>query len=79
MHLDCRDLPNGSEIKGDICIVGAGTAGISMALQWINTPYKVIEPGEGFFRSVEGCFGLGPHQGRQKRTLGPVKENPGTR
>ena len=42
MHLDCRDLPNGSEIKGDICIVGAGTAGISMALQWINTPYKVI-------------------------------------
>ena len=31
-----------SVIEGDICIVGAGAAGISMALEWNNTPYKVI-------------------------------------
>ena len=42
MHIDARDMDNNSLIEGDICIVGAGAAGISMALEWVNTPYKVI-------------------------------------
>lgn len=42
MHIDARNLPNNSTIEGDICIIGAGTAGISIALDWINTPHKVI-------------------------------------
>jgi choline dehydrogenase-like flavoprotein len=42
MHIDARTLPNNTLIEGDICIIGAGAAGISMALEWINTPYKVI-------------------------------------
>ena len=42
MHADARLLENNSLIEGDICIVGAGAAGISMALEWDNTPYKVI-------------------------------------
>lgn len=42
MHIDARELSNGTLIEGDICIVGAGAAGISIALQWINTNYKVI-------------------------------------
>ena len=42
MHIDARELENNSIIEGDICIIGAGAAGISMALEWINTPYKVI-------------------------------------
>jgi choline dehydrogenase-like flavoprotein len=42
MHVDGRLLENDSLIEGDICIVGAGAAGISMALDWDNTPYKVI-------------------------------------
>jgi choline dehydrogenase-like flavoprotein len=42
MHTDARKLDNGTLIEGDICIVGAGACGISMALDWINTPYKVI-------------------------------------
>ena len=42
MHIDARKLDNHSVIEGDICIVGAGTAGISIALDWMNTPYKVI-------------------------------------
>lgn len=42
MHQDARQLENNSVIEGDICIIGAGAAGISMALEWINTPYKVI-------------------------------------
>ncbi len=42
MYIDARKPVNGTLIEGDICIVGAGAAGISMALEWINTPYKVI-------------------------------------
>ena len=42
MHIDARNLPNNSIIDGDLCIVGAGAAGISIALDWMNTPYKVI-------------------------------------
>ena len=42
MHIDARELANNSTIQGDICIVGAGAAGISIARDWDNTPYKVI-------------------------------------
>src|SRR5258708_16002793 len=42
MHKDATKLEDHSLIEGDICIAGAGAAGISMALEWINTPYKVI-------------------------------------
>lgn len=49
MHLDARTLDNNTLIEGDICIVGAGTAGISIALDWIDTPYKVIMLESGGF------------------------------
>src|SRR5579871_3887902 len=42
MFINARNLPNNSVIEGDVCIVGAGVAGISMALDWENTKYKVI-------------------------------------
>ncbi len=42
MHLDARHLPDQTHIEGDICIIGAGPAGISIAMEWNNTPYKVI-------------------------------------
>jgi len=42
MYIDARKLDNNTLIEGDICIVGAGAAGISLALEWMNTPYKVI-------------------------------------
>src|SRR5688572_16779847 len=42
MYTDARKLENGSLIEGDICVVGAGAAGITLAMEWINTPYKVI-------------------------------------
>jgi choline dehydrogenase-like flavoprotein len=42
MHIDARKIDNNSIIEGDLCIIGAGAAGISMALEWFNTPYKVI-------------------------------------
>lgn len=42
MHFDARNLPNNSTIEGDICIIGAGAAGISIALDWSKTGKKVI-------------------------------------
>ena len=42
MHIDARNLDNNSIIEGDVCIVGAGAAGISIALDWIDSPFKVI-------------------------------------
>jgi choline dehydrogenase-like flavoprotein len=42
MHIDARKLENNSIIEGDICIIGAGAAGISIALDWNNLNHKVI-------------------------------------
>jgi choline dehydrogenase-like flavoprotein len=42
MHADARNIPDNSVIEGDVCIVGAGAAGISIALDWMKSPYKVI-------------------------------------
>jgi len=42
MHIDARNLENNTTIEGDICIVGAGASGISMALDLMNTKHKVI-------------------------------------
>jgi choline dehydrogenase-like flavoprotein len=42
MHIDARGLDNGSFIEGDLCIIGAGAAGISMALEWMASGRKVI-------------------------------------
>jgi choline dehydrogenase-like flavoprotein len=42
MHVDARTMDNNSLIEGDICIVGAGAAGLSIAMEWINTSHKVI-------------------------------------
>src|SRR6266852_9451735 len=42
MHLDARTLPNGSVLEADLCIVGAGAAGISMTLEWIGSRHKVL-------------------------------------
>jgi choline dehydrogenase-like flavoprotein len=35
-------MDNNSNIEGDICIIGAGTVGISIAMELINSSYKVI-------------------------------------
>ena len=42
MHTDARTLDDGSIIEGDLCIIGAGAAGISMALEWNGAPQRVI-------------------------------------
>ena len=42
MHTDARTLDNGRQIEGDLCIVGAGAAGITLALEWIGKGDRVL-------------------------------------
>jgi len=42
VHVDARTLPDGSVIEGDLCIIGAGAAGISIALEWIGSSRTVL-------------------------------------
>ena len=42
MHIDARTLPDGGLLEGDLCIVGAGAAGISMALEWAGSSRTVL-------------------------------------
>jgi choline dehydrogenase-like flavoprotein len=42
MHTDARKIENNTLIEGDLCIVGAGASGISLAMEWANAKRKVI-------------------------------------
>lgn len=42
MHIDARTLPTNSIHEADICIIGAGPAGISIALEWMGLHHSVI-------------------------------------
>lgn len=42
MHIDARNAENNTLIEGDVCIIGAGAAGITIAMEWLNSPYKII-------------------------------------
>jgi choline dehydrogenase-like flavoprotein len=42
MHVDARHMENHSTIEGDLCIIGAGAAGISLAREWMHSSFKVI-------------------------------------
>lgn len=42
VHTDTRTLENGSLIEGDLCIVGAGAAGITLARAWIGRGQRVL-------------------------------------
>ena len=42
MIIDANSFPDGQSLEADLCIVGAGAAGISMALQYIGTKIDVL-------------------------------------
>jgi choline dehydrogenase-like flavoprotein len=42
MILDANNLPAGRPLSADVCIVGAGAAGLSVALQFIGTKIEVL-------------------------------------
>ena len=41
MFVDARRLASGERIETDVCIVGAGAAGITVAREFVNTPVRV--------------------------------------
>lgn len=51
MMKDARELPPGSQIEADLCIIGAGPAGLAMALRLDGAPFRV---------AVLESGGLGP-------------------
>ncbi|WP_448190946.1 GMC oxidoreductase [Azospirillum sp. sgz301742] len=53
MIVDARSLPNGAALDADICIVGAGAAGLTIARSMIGTPWKVALLESGGF-DVDG-------------------------
>ena len=49
MHFDGRAVPRDTELTADLCIIGAGAAGISMALELAGGPLSVLMLESGGF------------------------------
>lgn len=50
MKVDGRDLPSGHQISCDLCIVGAGAAGITIARSFENTKFQICVLEAGGFK-----------------------------
>ncbi len=61
MFFDLRDLENNTQIDSDLCIVGAGAAGIALAREFSNTGVRVCLVESG---------GLGAEEATQELTSG---------
>jgi choline dehydrogenase-like flavoprotein len=63
--IDARSLEQDTEIEGDLCIVGAGAAGIAMAREFIGSPLRVLllESGDLTFRHRPQFLYLGESVG----------------
>jgi len=55
MFVDSRELPDHATVQADVCIVGAGAAGISLARELAGSPLRIVllEDG-GIAPEVEG-------------------------
>jgi choline dehydrogenase-like flavoprotein len=42
MLADARRVPAGADLEADLCIIGAGAAGITLAREFIGTPVRVV-------------------------------------
>jgi choline dehydrogenase-like flavoprotein len=58
MFIDARHIDDKSVIETDVCIIGAGAAGITLALQLINVGIKVHLLEAGFFEVDRKTQGL---------------------
>jgi choline dehydrogenase-like flavoprotein len=68
MIIDARSLPAGQRVECDLCIVGGGAAGISLALELADTPLSIYLLESGGLRHerdvqalLEGEFVGGPY------------------
>ncbi len=58
MLIDARELRDGSRVDADLCIVGAGAAGISLAREWIGAGRRVVLLESGGFEPDAGTQDL---------------------
>lgn len=58
MYIDSRTLKTNEMVKTDLCIIGAGAAGITLALESINKPYRVCLLESGGFKYDAETDGL---------------------
>ena len=67
MFIDARELPSDASIEGDVCIVGGGAAGISIAREFLNTRHRVIllESGDILFNEETQNLYLGQNIGQK--------------
>ncbi len=42
MIVDSRTIPSGTVIRADLCIMGGGAAGIAIAREFVNHPWRVL-------------------------------------
>ncbi len=71
MLVDARQVSDSKTIQADICVVGAGPAGISFALQFVHAPVKLcLLEGGGFdFDEAAQSLNEGEIQGRPYHDL----------
>ncbi|NOZ11123.1 MAG: GMC family oxidoreductase [Gammaproteobacteria bacterium] len=50
MFIDCKNLPDNSTIDTDVCVIGAGAAGITIAREFIGSPERVAVIESGGFK-----------------------------
>ena len=67
MFLDLRQIPDGTALEADLCIVGAGAAGITIARQFIGRPIAVLVVESG---------GLEPDEATQALYQGAIVGQP---
>jgi len=58
MLIDARDLPQRGTERADLCIIGAGAAGIAIALEFADTPVRVIVVESGGLTAESGGQGI---------------------
>jgi|ETNmetMinimDraft_23_1059889.scaffolds.fasta_scaffold508509_2 choline dehydrogenase-like flavoprotein len=67
MFIESKEVDQGSLTNSDICIIGAGAAGISMAHEFVGTSYEV---------TVLESGGLTPDQKTQSLNTGTNYQEP---
>lgn len=58
MYIDSRSLDDGTVVDSDICIIGAGAAGITLARELANQPFRIVLIESGGFDFEDETDGL---------------------
>ena len=59
MRLEARSIAEGATLEADVCIVGAGAAGITLALELAGSKLRFFDPRAGYFHAVADDNGVG--------------------